>query len=84
MDNDKSQENEIIDTSNSEELDPLVAASLDYDMRMIEKKMAESKVKIEQVDIADIGNEGTDHGFKPNEEWDQFSKEVFAALRRIH
>ena len=84
MDTDKSHENEIIDTSNSDELDPLAAASVAYNMRMIEKKMAESNVRIEQVNIADIGKDGTDHGDKPNEEWEQFSKEVFAELRRIH
>ena len=84
MNTNKTHENEIIESSNSEELDPLVAASLAYDMRMIEKKMAESRVTIEQVNIADIGKEGTDHDDKPNEEWEQFSKEVFAELRRIH
>lgn len=84
MNTDKLKEQGDIEKSKSDELDLLAAASLAYDTRMIEKKMADSRVEIQQVNIADIGKDGADHADEPNEEWKQFSEEVFAELRRSH
>ena len=74
----------FIEANVSDEHDRLTKASLAADIRMVEKKLAESKVEIEQVNILDIGKAGTDHSEDRNEAWELFRQDVFAELRRIH